>query len=80
MKPSTLNDMNPVWLDPAAPILNATAKPDALNDPKWLLDGMPVLRNPDRKSEAEVQAPVQPLDAVVWVEALANVAQPAARS
>lgn len=75
MKPCTLDDPNPVWLDPTAAVLNATAKTDALNQPVWLLEGTAGGRNADWKSAAEVQAPVQPMDAVTWVEALAGVAR-----
>jgi hypothetical protein len=80
MKPSTIHHLNLVSLDPAAPVLNAIAAPDALNHPIGLLEGTPIGRNADWKSAAEVQAPVQPLDAVAWVEALAHVARPVARS
>ncbi|EGV16222.1 hypothetical protein [Thiocapsa marina] len=80
MKPSTLNDINPIWLDPAAPVLNATAKPDAFYYPVRRVEGTPIRRSPDWKSAAKVQAPAQPLDAVAWVEALAGFAQPVARS
>jgi hypothetical protein len=80
MKQSTLNFPNPVWLDQAVPILNPTTKPDALNHPVWLLEGTRIGRNADWKSAAEVQAPIQPLDAVAWVAAFASFAQPVARS
>lgn len=80
MKPSTLDDQNLVWVDPDAPVLNAAATPEVLNQPVWLLEGTAAGRNPDWKSAAEVKAPVQPLDAVAWVNAFASVTSPVARS